>query len=78
MLTRANVTLRVLRALPELPHEVMALPASDGVLIVLKRQHGCSAAQQQVAPRGVGRFHLETPAPWLRGAARERSDAARP
>ena len=51
MLTRADVALRVLRALPGLPHEVMALPASEVVLTVLMWQHGCQAEQQRVAPR---------------------------
>ena len=51
MLTRADVTLRALEALPDLPHEVMALPASNVVLTVLMRQHGCSAGKRQVAPR---------------------------
>lgn len=51
MLTRAEVALRVLQALPELPHKVMALPARVVVLTVLMRQHDCPAGQQRVAPR---------------------------
>ena len=51
MLTRVDMALRVPRAPPELPREVMALSARVVVLTLLMRQHGCPARQQQVAPR---------------------------
>ena len=50
-LTRADVAMGVLQALPELSHEAMTLEASVVVLTVLMRQHGCPAGQQQIAAR---------------------------